>query len=144
MEKTKTPAVGGTTPEASASGLAGTVAQGHDSTWQGFVASVLQRGRENAIPATRLTALLGLSESRTLRKFVDAERSHGVPILACTEGYFLPSADEDTAQRELKIYLRMLARRLASNRACADAARTELQRITHKDQIMLEAVIEDG
>ena len=55
-----------------------------------FFEKLLPQGRENAISCADLMTRLGLSDSRTLRRMIAAERQEGSVILSCKRGYFRP------------------------------------------------------
>ena len=145
IKNEKAPEVGGTTPEASAhGGLAGYAAHGNNTTSIGVIASVLRHGEENALSAPQLAALLGLSDTRAVRKLVEHERRDGSVILSTWRGYFLPSKDADQAEKELLRFVRAMGRRLSTNRACVDSAKEALVKITHRNQLELEEAVGDG
>lgn len=67
----------------------------------GFIADLLLRGQENAIPLRQLKAMTG-RRGRDLRKQIERGRRRGIPILSDNlSGYFLP-ANEDERERCIK------------------------------------------
>lgn len=57
------------------------------------VIDFLTQGKENAVPADQLAALIGKSV-RELQKQIASERRNGSVILSCLEGgYYLPASE---------------------------------------------------
>lgn len=85
------------------------------------VGSMLLSGMENAIPARELVHLLGLRNSRELRRRVEYERKHGALILSMpTVGYWLPASGE-RGKVEARLFGRSMIAR-ARNTALSAAA----------------------
>lgn len=148
----KAPAVGGTTPEASAHGMAGSFARDDSTTNQekpqgrsfDFLISLLGHGEGNAISQEQLRALLGFGSVRATRQIVEDARRAGEIVLSSARGYFRPSEDPAEAEIELERYLHLQAERLRTNRASVASARIALARLTHRNQLELEEAITDG
>lgn len=66
--------------------------------WSGTIASLLLRGRENALPLQHLKTVTNL-DGRAVRLMIERERRAGIPILADNlTGYFLPADAEERAE----------------------------------------------
>ena len=79
---------------------------------QGVVAPVLKYGRENAMTGDEIRRLLGISDIRTVTKYIEMDRRRGIPICAAQTypaGYFLPATVKEAEQ-----YRDMLERRADS------------------------------
>lgn len=85
---------------------------------------LLGRGEENAIPMHALAAQLGIHD-RTLRKMVFDARLEGIPILACTGGYFLPGDDVS----EIREYEHMARQRALSSLKMAKSAKAHCRQV---------------
>jgi len=60
------------------------------------VIDFLTQGKENAVPADRLAALVGCKSVRELQELIALERKDGSVILsASTGGYYLPSCKQE-------------------------------------------------
>lgn len=74
------------------------------------VSDYLKQGREKAIPAKYLTAMMGLKSTRHLRLAVEAERRSGTVILSTQDpvhgGYFLPLTED-----EIDVYIQEMESR---------------------------------
>ena len=90
------------------------------------ISRYLKHGRENAISAAELCKATGATP-RTLRHCIAAERAAGVEILYSPGGrggYFLPSLNEDQAQKErAAFYKTMRARAMCTLNALRPVAR---------------------
>lgn len=88
------------------------------------VGAMLMRGMENAIPARELVHLLGLRNSRELRRRVEYERKHGALILSLpTVGYWLPDEGEK-GKREAKLFFSSMTARATNTTKAAEAAKS--------------------
>ena len=77
----------------------------------------LRHGSENAISASDLAAIAGYGDdTRQLRHAITRARQSGSIILSCNNGYFLPSADAEQRERELRAFKRRFDRILKTNR----------------------------
>ena len=62
---------------------------------QSLIAKFLQVNEENAITTDELVNITGISDTRVIRKFIEAERRNDIVICASKKGYFLPERDEN-------------------------------------------------
>lgn len=101
-----------------------------DTTFSGArqPSTYLSRGESNAIPARELAKLMGFSDTRPLRLAIERERREGVLILSSDRGYFLPSLDDEQAEREVAVFVRRTDARLRSNRQSVRACKRWLRR----------------
>ena len=59
------------------------------------ISDLLRTGAENATPRKHLQTITGMSE-RAIRRMIEYERNHGIPICADNQnGYFLPSCEDE-------------------------------------------------
>lgn len=65
--------------------------------YQALIAPILCEGAENAQTAKALAAALGLSDVRSVTRQVECERLRGIPICACSGGYYLPRSATELA-----------------------------------------------
>ena len=103
-------------------------AGGGRSGMKNIVEQHLPRGRENAIPAKQLAALMGFASVRMLQKEIERERASGAIILSKNEdggGYFKPAYP-----REIERFIHTLSSRARHTFAALESARDELSRLT--------------
>ncbi len=91
-----------------------TISSKYNQDW--IVAALLKPGKENAITAQDLAAMMGLSEARTISQLIYNERINGAPICACSRGYYLPETPEEFGK-----YLSGFTRRFISTKKTLDA-----------------------
>ena len=79
---------------------------------QFFIESLLPQGSENAISAQDLLNLTGISSKRLLQSIISEERVAGGVILSRSDGgYFRPSANKATAEKEIAAFVHTLEAR---------------------------------
>lgn len=101
------------------------------TNFQGTIASLLHRGRENALTSCELVKLTGCRTNRDLQLQIAAERENGALILSASSGsggYFLPAAGEQ-GRRELMEFERTLKSRAVHTLAALRPARRALKRL---------------
>ena len=91
-----------------------TIFSPYNQDW--LIAVLLKPGKENAMAAQEIAAMLGLSEVRTISQAIYNERLKGAPICACSRGYYLPENSE-----EFSSYLSSFTRRFISVKKTLDA-----------------------
>lgn len=91
-----------------------TIFSPYNQDW--LIAVLLKPGKENAMAAQEIAAMLGLSEVRTISQAIYNERLKGAPICACSRGYYLPESSE-----EFSSYLSSFTRRFISVKKTLDA-----------------------
>lgn len=131
MTKTKKAPAGAATPtEAKRRDLSYSTSQSNITTISiaGQPSAYLSRGVDNALPARELAKLMGFSDTRPLRLAIERERREGVLILSSDRGYFLPSLDDEQAEREVAVFVRRTDARLRSNRQSVRACKRWLRR----------------
>ena len=99
--------------------------------------SVLPHGEQNAASTDSLLCVLGLADSRSLRKLVARARLDGAVICSCENGYFLP---ENRSEIE-KFYKTTRAKAL-STLTILRSARVALS--ATDGQLEIDEVIFDG
>lgn len=95
----------------------------------GHISRFLMQGEENAVPASTLAQMAGVSP-RTLRHMVDRERLE-CPICASDFGYFLPDLG-DKGIMELRRFVRRQDSRCVANRRVTKSARAVLKELEHR------------
>ena len=93
-----------------------------DFTW---LTSALSHGERNAISASDLCEVLGLSDTRNLRFAISEARMKGELILSTSAGYFLPDNENELKRKEeINHYIKaMSSRAICSFRAISAAKR---------------------
>lgn len=91
-----------------------TIFSPYNQDW--LITVLLKPGKENAMAAQEIAAMLGLSEVRTISQAIYNERLKGAPICACSRGYYLPESPE-----EFSSYLSSFTRRFISVKKTLDA-----------------------
>lgn len=86
------------------------------------VVDYLRPGRENAIPARQLAAIMGIKDTRYLRLLVERERRNGAVILSSMDdlhnGYYLPGN-----QAEVDRYIAQQSKRVKTTMDCLRSAK---------------------
>lgn len=83
---------------------------------------LLPEGEESAVGAAQLAALMGLQDTRSLRRLIELARRRGYLILSCECGYFKPSGDG-----EVQRFVHAMSKRVATTSAVTKAARRYLK-----------------
>lgn len=138
----KTPAVGGTTPEAGAGGLAGTAqhpnfTKSEAKSQDNYIVAILGFGEGEAVSQERLKTMLGLSTLRATRQEVETARCEGAVILSSARGYYRPSQDAEKAEKEISRFLHCNAARIRTTRAAVRSAQEALKKLQSRDQISI-------
>ena len=96
------------------------------------ILNLIPFGREKAIKAPQLVALAGCGSPRQLRRIIHAARSGGAMICSCSDGYFRPETQQETAA-----FVNRLSRQARSNFAACQSARKSLDvlpgQVTYQD-----------
>ncbi len=95
---------------------------------QALLLDCLYPGAENAIPSKDLLTMIGLTNTRELRRVVADARRAGAVILSDRSGYYLPS-DGEQGQQEAADFLRMIEAKAAATFQAGDSARRFLRAV---------------
>lgn len=90
--------------------------------------ALIPRGEENALPADYFTAVLGLRDTRELRRLVRTARLSGTAICATMHGYFLPNTSA-----ELRAFITTTAIVASSIRELVIEARKQLLQMEQRE-----------
>lgn len=99
--------------------------------------SVLPTGEENAASTDCLLGILGLADSRSLRKLIAKARGNGEVICSSVDGYYLPQNRE-----EIQRFYKTTRQKALSTLAILKSARVALGAID--GQLEIDEVVFDG
>lgn len=101
----------------------------------GFIASMLPHGAENAISTPDLVRMAGMRNSRSLQNVIAAERERGALILSTSKGgYFLPD-DGEKGQQEILEFVRTLRSRAINTLRALHTARQALGTVEGQSEL---------
>lgn len=94
-------------------------------TVQDYLADILPKGAEHGIKTADLKLLLGLRDTRAVRRFISAARSAGAVILSGDTGYYLPD-DGEKGRQEAEIFVSTVTAKGVSTIRATESAKAFL------------------